>query len=120
MSGMNRIGRRRFVQLMGWAGAVAVAQGGPAFAQAARKPKAASKPPEPTPAPSPAPSATTPAISEEARALGEVVKRRYGERLTPEELEAITRDLDGDLRGIQRLREAKLANADEPDTTFHA
>jgi hypothetical protein len=118
MSGWSRtmIGRRRFVQLVGWAGAAAIAQGGPALAESARKSKAASRPPSPTPAPSP----SEPEVSAEARALGEVVKHRYGEHLSAADLEKITRDMDGDLQGIKRLREVKLTNADEPDTDFHA
>ena len=118
MSGWSRtmIGRRRFVQLVGWAGAAAIAQGGPALAESARKSKAASRPPSPTPAPSP----SEPEVSAEARALGDVVKHRYGEHLSAADLEKITRDMDGDLQSIKRLREVKLTNADEPDTDFHA
>lgn len=122
MSGTRvTIGRRRFVQLVGWAGAAAAAHGGPALAAAAQKSKAANRaavpPPSPSPSPSPAPGSE---ISDEARALAEVVKRRYGAHVSPQDLETITRDLDGDLKGIQRLRETKLANADEPDMTFKA
>ena len=116
MSGIRAtIGRRRFVQLLGWAGAAAAAQGGPALAAAAQKSKAANRA-LPSPSPSPAP----PEISAEARALAEVVKRRYPDRVSPQDLETITRDLDGDLKGMQRLREMKLANGDEPDSTFRA
>ena len=119
MSGWNRtmIGRRRFVQLVGWAGAAAIAHGGPALAESARKSKAANRPPRPTPTPAPGEKTE---ISEEARALAEVAKRRYGGQLSTSELETVARDLDGDLKAIQRLRDVKLANADEPDTTFHA
>jgi len=52
--------------------------------------------------------------------MAEVVRRRYGDQLSEGDLQTITRDLDGDLRGAKRLRDMKLANADEPDTTFHA
>ena len=121
MPGPNAtIGRRRFVQLMGWAGAAAVAHGGPALAAAAQKSKVANRPvtpPSPPASPSPAPGSE---VSAEARALAEVVKQRYGANLSPQELEAITKDLEGDLKAIQRLRESKLANADEPDITFKA
>jgi hypothetical protein len=118
MSGWSRtmIGRRRFVQLVGWAGAAAVAHGGPALAESARKSKATSRPPSPTPTPSP----SEPEVSAEARALGEVVKQRYGDQLSAADLEKIARDLDGDLHGIKRLRDVKLTNADEPDSDFHA
>src|SRR5262245_19136316 len=118
MSGFRAtIGRRRFVQLMGWAGAAAAAHGGPALAAAAQKSKAANRPVAPPPSPSPSP---TPEVSEEARALAEVVKRRYPEQVSAQDLETITKDLDGDLKSIQRLRETKLTNADEPDVTFRA
>ena len=122
MPGPNvTIGRRRFVQLMGWAGAAAAAHGGPAIAAAAQKSKVANRPVAPAPSPSPSPSpAPGSEISAEARALAEVVKQRYGAHVSPQELETITKDLDGDLKAIQRLRESKLANADEPDITFKA
>ena len=58
--------------------------------------------------------------SEEAKALAEVLRQRYPDRLTPEELKSVTNDFDGDLAGIKALREKKLANGDEPDITFHA
>ena len=117
MSGFHgNIGRRRFVQLMGWAGAAAAAHGGPALSAAAQKSKVANRP-VPTPPPSPSPGSE---ISDEARALAEVVKRRYGANVSPQDLETITKDLDGDVKAIQRLREVKLANADEPDMTFKA
>jgi|SRR6185369_10571547 len=120
MSGARAtIGRRRFVQLMGWAGAAAAAHGGPALAAAAKKSRTTGRPADHAPAPSPA-TESAPAVSEEARALAEVVRRRYGDHLSPQDIETITRDLDGDLQGIQRLCEAKLTNADEPDTVFRA
>ena len=127
--GRSGYGRRRFVQLMGWAGVVAMARGGPALAAAAAKSRAKSVPPAakshevvpPAATPPPATgSAATPEISDEARALAEVVRRRYKDHVSEEDLAVITRDLDGDLRGVKRLREVKLVNADEPDTTFHA
>jgi len=119
MSGFHgNIGRRRFVQLMCWAGAAAAAHGGPALSAAAQKSKVANRPvPTPPPSPSPSPGSE---ISDEARALAEVVKRRYGANVSPQDLETITKDLDGDVKAIQRLREVKLANADEPDMTFKA
>ena len=49
---------------------------------------------------------------------GEIVRRRYGKHLTPEKLEAVTREMDGRVQGGKRLRESKLANGDEPDFTF--
>ena len=119
-------GRRRFVQLLGWAGVATMARGGPALAQAASrsrgvssKPDSASAPP-PSPAAPPASAPVPTGPSAEALALAEVARQRYGAQLSAEELATIAKDLDGDLAGIKRLREAKLANADEPDLTFHA
>jgi hypothetical protein len=45
---------------------------------------------------------------------------RYGAHLTPEQLEAVTREIDSRVTGGKKLREAKLANSDEPDFTFQA
>ena len=120
MSGTRAmVGRRRFVQLMGWAGAAAAAQGGPALATAAQKSKSVHRPTVPLPSQSPTPAPGS-EVSDEARAVAEVVKRRYGDHVSPQELETITKDIDGDLKAIQKLREVKLANADEPDMSFHA
>jgi hypothetical protein len=116
-------GRRRFVQLMGWAGMATMAHGGPALAQAAAKARTAAKPevkPVRPAAAAPDTSAAAKAPSDEARALAEALRHRYPDRLDAEELATVTKDLDGDLQGIKRLREMKLANADEPDVTFHA
>ena len=111
-------GRRRFVQLLGWASVIAASPGGPALAQVAAKARGKSSVPAAPPADTAA--ARPPEISEEAKAMAEVVRARYGEHLSPEDLAAITRDLDGDIRAAQRLRDVKLANSDEPDLTFHA
>ncbi len=35
-------------------------------------------------------------------------------------LVSITRDFDGDLKALKRMREVKLGNGDEPDFTFRA
>jgi hypothetical protein len=116
-------GRRRVVQLMGWASMATFAHGGPGLAQAAARSRTAGKPEKPKPATLPAQVDTTAAgkgPSEEAKALAEAFRRRYPDRLNAEELKSVTNDLDGDLQGIQRLREMKLANSDEPDVTFHA
>ncbi len=111
-------GRRRFVQLLGWASVIAAAPGGPALAQIAGKNRGKSSTRAATPPAAEPPK--PPEVSDEARALGEVVRQRYGEHLSAEDLESVTRDLDGDLKGAKRLRDVKLQNADEPDLTFHA
>jgi hypothetical protein len=100
------------------------AHGGPALAQASRSSRTATKPEAPKPASAPvdstAAAAANKAPSAEAKALANVLRERYPDRLTPEELQSITKDFDGDLQGMKRLRETKLANSDEPDVTFHA
>ena len=102
-----------------------MARGGPALAAAAAKSRAKSAPPTPkstevVPPAAPPAAQTPPEISDEARALAEVVRHRYKDQLSEADLAVITRDIDGDLRGVRRLRDVRLANADEPDTTFHA
>jgi hypothetical protein len=119
--------RRRFLKLAGIAGISSL--GLPALALAQSKPASGGAPPSSTPAPpagaAPADSAKAaaakpPEISEDARSLAAIIQRRYGKHLTPDQLEAVTRDLDGGIRGGRRMRDQKLANADEPDSTFKA
>lgn len=114
--------RRRFLKTVGLAGLSSALVPNPlAFAQSAPPPRGSTTAKADSSAAAPA---TTPAapteISEDARSLGEIVRRRYGKHLTPEQLEAVTRELDGRLQGGKRMRETKLANGDEPDFTFHA
>lgn len=109
--------RRRFLRTVGLAGlSSALAPTVHALAQS-------STPPAGGPGAKPDSAAAPPAqpeISDDARTLAEIVRRRYGKHLSPEQLEAVTRELDGRIRGGKALRDAKLANADEPDVTFHA
>lgn len=115
--------RRRFLKTVGLASlSSALVPNALAFAQSATPPRggAAAKP-DSSAAPAAAASPATPTeISEDARSLAEIVRRRYGKHLTPEQLEAVTRELDGRLQGGKRMRETRLANGDEPDFTFHA
>ena len=99
--------RRGFLQLI--AGAVTAL---PAVA-AAQTPAA----PSTTPA---APAAPAPPehSGNEARLLTEVLRARYPDRFKEEQWTSIVSDVDGDLGGSKRLRAAKLANGDEPDSTF--
>lgn len=53
-----------------------------------------------------------------AKALAESIRLRYGDRLTAEDLETITRGIDSRLRNLERLYRVPLANADEPDFVF--
>ena len=83
-------------------------------AQTPTKPKEAVAPPSPQP--SPAPQKPSPL----AEAYAEVARVRFGEKLTPEQLEQIKKDLDGNVRTAERLRAVKLKNGDEPDFIFGA
>ena len=109
--------RRRFLKTLGLAG-LSTTLVPRTLAFAAAPPPAASARPDSAAAPA-APAGPS-EISEDARSLAEIVRRRHGKHLTPEQLEAIARELDGRLQGARRMRETKLANADEPDVTFHA
>ena len=48
------------------------------------------------------------------------MKRRYGQHLTAEQLESVTKEIENRLQGGKALRAAKLANSDEPDFVFRA
>lgn len=85
-----------------------------AKAQTPTKPKEAAAPPNPQP--SPAPQKPLPL----AEAYAEVARVRFGDKLTPEQLEQIKKDLDGNVRSADRLRAVKLKNGDEPDFIFSA
>jgi hypothetical protein len=78
------------------------------------------KPKEPTAPPNPQPTPTPQKPSPLAEAYAEVARRRFGEKLTPEQLEQVVKDLDGNIRTADRLRAVKLKNGDEPDFTFSA
>jgi hypothetical protein len=115
-------GRRRFIKTVGMAGLssalvppiIALAQTG----APAAKPEAAAAPATPAKPDSAAPG--PPEISEDARSLAEIVRRRYGKHLTPDQIEGIARELNGRIAAGKTLREAKLTNSDEPDITFRA
>lgn len=115
------VDRRRFLQIIGLGVSSALTVPAVSFAQSASGPPKATTPATPAPATPPAatPPANTPSeISEDARALAEIVRRRYGKHLTPDQLEAVTRELDQRVQAGRRLKDAKLANRDEPDFTF--
>jgi hypothetical protein len=113
--------RRHVLRVLSLAGLTSL--GAPALAMAQAKPDSArgAAPPAAPAAPgSAAAPATPPEIVEDARLLTEIVKRRYGQYLTPDQLAAVTKELEGRVQGGKALRKAKLANGDEPDFTFHA
>src|SRR5918911_1762728 len=68
----------------------------------------------PNPQQTPAPQKPSPL----AEAYMEVARVRFGEKLTPEQMEKVKKDLDGNVRTADRLRAVKLKNGDEPDFTF--
>ena len=86
-----------------------------AKAQTPAKPKEAVAPPNPQPSP-----AAQQKPSPLAEAYTEVARVRFGDKLTPEQLEQIKKDMDGNLRSADRLRAVKLKNGDEPDFIFSA
>ena len=113
-------GRRRFLKTLGLAG-ISSAALGPMLAMAADGKSApeVAKPVAPPASPPPAPDAP-PEISEEARALARVVKERYGEHLSAEQLTEIEKELTWRMRAGSTLRKFELGNHDEPDFTFEA
>jgi len=109
--------RRRFLQSAGLAGLASLCAPVMAAAQAKSSSPGGARPDS---AAAPPAAAKPPEISDDAHALAEVLKRRYGQHLTPEQLEAVTKEIENRLQGGKALRAAKLANGDEPDFTFHA
>lgn len=104
--------RRRFLQL---AGLTAVASTVSARMTAwAQTRTTSSTPSDSTQTPAPPP------ISDDARSLATLVQRRYGEHLSPAQLEAVTREIENRLQGGKRLRDVRLANHNEPDFVFAA
>jgi len=119
MSDASKPDRRRFLRTVGMAG-VSSALIVPALSGRAGPAPAA---PGGSAAPAPADTAgavAPPAVGEDARALAGIIERRYGAGLTSAQLESIARDFESDLKGLKRMREVKLGNADEPDFTFRA
>lgn len=46
------------------------------------------------------------------------IKQRYGDRLTPAELEDVQKSIDGIMTATAVLRKVKLDNSDEPFSVF--
>ena len=53
-----------------------------------------------------------------ARALAESIRLRYGDRLSADDLKAITEGIEARLQGVERLYRIALTNGDEPDFVF--
>jgi hypothetical protein len=85
-----------------------------AHAQAPAKPKEATAPPGPQQSP------TTPKPTPLGEAYAEVARARFGDKMTPEQMEQIKKDMEGNVRTAERLRAVKLKNEDEPDFIFIA
>ena len=81
------------------------------------KTKEAAAPPNPQPSPTPQ---QPPQPSPVAEAYLGVARARFGEHVTPDQVEQIKRDLQGNVRVAGVLRAVKLDNGDEPDFTFIA
>lgn len=116
----SELPRREFLKRVGAAGLAVTLVGADALAQAV-KPATPGMLPAATPAkpdslatPKPEPP------SEDALALTGILRRRFPDRLTPEQWEGVTRSLDQRLDSGRRLKAVKLANGDEPDFAFRA
>lgn len=55
-----------------------------------------------------------------AEAQTDMLRARYGEHLTPDDVRQIEKDLDSLGNYMNRMREYELHNWDEPDTIFFA
>lgn len=116
----RRTSRRRFTKTLAAAVVAAPAAASAARAQTAPAPRQEPKaPPNPQPTPAQAPQAP-PKPSPLAEAYAEAARLRFGEHLSPEQLESVKRDLEGNVRTAERLRGFKLKNSDEPDFVFNA
>jgi hypothetical protein len=80
--------------------------------------------PAPAPPAPPAPPASLASQGQDqepsalAKALAESIRVRYGDRLSAEDVQTITRGIDSRLRNLERLYRVPLANSDEPDFIF--
>jgi hypothetical protein len=54
----------------------------------------------------------------EAEALFEIVRQRYGDRLTQEQLDELSRIVQAQVEAARALRAMRLTNADEPMQPF--
>ena len=108
-----RASRRRFAKTIAAAAVAApFIAAGKLRAQTPPATKQAPAPPNPQPTPAPP--------SPVAEGYAEVGRLRFGDKLTPEELARMKRDMEGNVRTAERLRAFKLKNSDEPDFIFIA
>jgi hypothetical protein len=59
-----------------------------------------------------------PEVEAEVDVLLELVRRRYGQRLDPEQLEGVRKGIQGIVEGARALRAVRLGNTDEPFQPF--
>jgi hypothetical protein len=109
--GNDQLDRRSFVKFIPALGAAGLVAVNLPVSSPAQTPSASS-----SPTPSPTPAAPSPL----AEAYAEVARVRFGKHLDDSQWDRVKRDLEGNVRTADRLREAKLKNSDEPDFTFIA
>ena len=54
----------------------------------------------------------------DSKCLFKMLKRRYDERLNPEELEEVKKGVENIQKAAEKLRSVKLENSDEPFALF--
>src|SRR5688500_4695487 len=109
--GNDQLDRRSFVKFIPAVGAAGLVAVNLPVISPAQTPSAS-----PTPIPSPTPAQPSPL----AEAYAEVARVRFGKHLEDSQWDRVKRDLEGNVRTADRLRESKLANSDEPDFIFIA
>ena len=62
--------------------------------------------------------AEEPTTPSESQVLLDLIKQRYGARLTPAELEEVQQGVEGIARAVAALRAVTLDNSDEPFSIF--
>ena len=60
------------------------------------------------------------AVRAEVEAMLALVRDRYGDRLAPDELDAVRTAVEGLVQAARALRAVRLTNADEPAQPFAA
>ncbi|PYV90555.1 MAG: hypothetical protein DMG05_09990 [Acidobacteria bacterium] len=59
-------------------------------------------------------------IDAEIQALTDVIRSRYGTKLTDQQLQEIHSEIESNLKNREQLRLVRLKNSDEPDVIFRA
>jgi hypothetical protein len=57
-------------------------------------------------------------VTDEIEILMALIKARYGDRLTPEQVDGVRLGVQGVVEAVTALRAVRLANADEPHPSF--